>query len=183
MSLAEHTRIHLEQRGKLTQIGQIIVDSLNDMARAHEAGETLPNHSPSSPGFWFAGLAREHSGPGDQFSSSAPLLSETLSTSVNPQHRTTTPGRVIVPEGSRVPSRGRAAQADTWAATLLGRALLVRAALDRRRLGCFQQSDQFVSRLISGLVKPKCARANLTCRRPAGPGSYGTTHQAQVDEP
>lgn len=78
MSLAEHTRIRLEGRGGLTKIGQIVVDSLNEMARAHFAGEALPNHSPSSPAFWFAGLARENAAPFNQFKTDAPLASPTI---------------------------------------------------------------------------------------------------------
>lgn len=78
MSLAEHTRIHLESRGRLTKIGQIVIDSMNKMAAKDAAGELLANHSPASSAFWFAGLAREHAGPGGQFSSDSPFLSATL---------------------------------------------------------------------------------------------------------
>lgn len=80
MSLKEHTRITLESRGKLNKVGQIVVDSLNEMAAAHEAGEPLPNHTPSSPAFWFAGLAREHSsaGYGGQFANDSPIASELI---------------------------------------------------------------------------------------------------------
>jgi hypothetical protein len=80
MSLKEHTRVTLESRGKLNQIGEIVVESLNEMARAHEAGEPLPNHTPSSPAFWFAGLAREHGGRsyGGQFENDAPIASNLI---------------------------------------------------------------------------------------------------------
>lgn len=77
MSLKEHTRITLESGGKLSKVGVIVVDALNEIARAHEAGEPLPNHTPSSPAFWFSGLAREHGGRsyGGQFENDAPIAS------------------------------------------------------------------------------------------------------------
>ena len=37
----------------------MLADSLNEYAAQIEAGVDLPNHRPSSPAFWFDGLARE----------------------------------------------------------------------------------------------------------------------------
>ncbi len=47
---------------KLTKIGAIGIDSLNELAAQAAAGEAVPNHTPAAPKFWFHGLAREVTG-------------------------------------------------------------------------------------------------------------------------
>lgn len=44
---------------RLTQIGRILVEDLNEMASLHWQGKPLANHTPSRPRYWFAGLVRE----------------------------------------------------------------------------------------------------------------------------
>ncbi len=43
----------------MTKAERWILDSLNEYAALHWQGRVLPTHTPSSPRFWFAGLARE----------------------------------------------------------------------------------------------------------------------------
>lgn len=44
---------------KMSKAERWTLDGLNEYASLHWQGKDVPNHSPVSPRFWFAGLARE----------------------------------------------------------------------------------------------------------------------------
>ena len=44
---------------KLPKVALWTIEALNEYAALIDAGQDLPNHTPASPMFWFAGLAGE----------------------------------------------------------------------------------------------------------------------------